>query len=176
MLGHEPFELGHELGIEAAREVGLHPVLERRDAPILQVAGRSGSEWLGQHVRQRRPVPQRERVARLSCGAQLLEALEVKLARLDPDRVSGRAPHDRFPVGANARRSDDTCASSAWSTRGGGVSPHSPSINLSRDTGSPAPSSSRRNPRCLGPRRGSGRPSCTTSTGPRSRNSVTSRP
>ena len=97
MLGHEPFELGHELGAEAAREVGLHPVLERRDAPILQVAGRSGSEWLGQHVRQRRPVPQRERVARLSCGAQLLEALEVKLARLDPDRVSGRAPHEPVP-------------------------------------------------------------------------------
>jgi hypothetical protein len=46
VLGCQPLQLGHELVPEAAREVGLDAVLQRRDPPVLQVAGGSSREGL----------------------------------------------------------------------------------------------------------------------------------
>ncbi len=58
---HEPFQLAHELGTAAHREIGLDAILDRGRAQVLQARDLGRRERLERHVGQRRPAPLRER-------------------------------------------------------------------------------------------------------------------
>ena len=93
-------------------EVGLDPVLECR-GPELDETRRLEPRELAVDVRQRRPVPQRERLPqalgrllRLPAErpaplvAEALEPRQVELFLVDAERVPGAAGRDHLPVRA----------------------------------------------------------------------------
>ena len=97
VLRDEHEQLGHELAVAAAVEIGLEPVLERRQPQLLE-RGRLRARERRVHVGERLAAPQRVRLAqqprahggirvRARCGEELAERVEIELARLDPDRV-----------------------------------------------------------------------------------------
>ena len=102
MLGDQRLELGDRLAVPAEREPGVEVVFDGGDPHLLQAADRLLRERLVAHVRQRRPVPERERFgedvgrlpgpARGEVGApardQLLEARHVELAGCDARDVA----------------------------------------------------------------------------------------
>ena len=59
----ERLDLGHELGVRAQLEVGGDPLLEHAEAQILEPVDLGLRERLQLHVGQRRPAPERERLA-----------------------------------------------------------------------------------------------------------------
>ena len=63
MLGDQRLELADELGVAAEREVGLDPLLERRQPQLLEPRRLDPRERLVVELGQRRPAPQRERLA-----------------------------------------------------------------------------------------------------------------
>jgi hypothetical protein len=90
LLGDEALELRDELGVPAAPEVGVEPVLERDQTELFQAADLDLERAFARNVDERRAAPERERlpedvrspprigfVARL--GTKALEALEIEL-------------------------------------------------------------------------------------------------
>jgi hypothetical protein len=100
----ERLELTRDLGVAAAGELGVEPLLVRGEPQLVQPGDLGLSERLVRQVGERRPPPQIESVAqqlrrrRGSCAAglgdELLEALEVELTRLEAQDVAGRARDD----------------------------------------------------------------------------------
>ncbi len=96
---------------------------------------------------------------------QLFEGTEVELTRVRPARRSqlGAGPGGPDQGACAAWR----CTCPGLSSTGGGLSPQTPSINRSLETGLLASNRSMASTaRCLGPPRGRERPSSTTSRGP----------
>jgi hypothetical protein len=101
VLGDERLELGHEIGVTAGGEIGVDPLLERGDPHLLHPRDLGLGESLVREVGERRPAPQRERLAerrrrllRTRAGGvrdEPLKAGDVELRRLELDRVAGRA-------------------------------------------------------------------------------------
>ena len=63
MLARELLELGDQLGVAPGGEVGLHAHLQRRQALLLQARDLGRRERRRRELRQRRPTPQRQRLA-----------------------------------------------------------------------------------------------------------------
>ncbi len=103
MLGHERLELAHELGVAAAGEIGVDPVLERADPHVLEPSDRGPRERLRGEVGQRGAAPELERGAEpagrilvVSAGGRLgcfrgpaLEPAQVELVRREPNEIAG---------------------------------------------------------------------------------------
>src|SRR5262245_23163940 len=99
-------ELADELRPAPDREIGIDPVLERDQPPLLQSLRLSLRERLIEEVRECRPTPEGERgPQRLSrllgpvrseapppIPQKSLEPVDVELVALDMEHVSGRAP------------------------------------------------------------------------------------
>ena len=102
MLRGERLELGHERELTAERELGVDPLLDRREAQLLESLDLDSRERLELQIGERPPLPEalrgaqslggRGRVAgreRLPPGRdEPLEALEVELAGLDAEQVA----------------------------------------------------------------------------------------
>ena len=69
----EVARLGRDLGVPAARELGLEPALERQDAQLLQARRDRRHRRLVDEIRERRAAPERERLTKGS--GRVLEAL-----------------------------------------------------------------------------------------------------
>src|SRR6185369_6686856 len=63
MIRDERLELADELGVPAERQVGVDPLLQRYQPQILQTPGLRTRERLVGELCERRPPPQRERLA-----------------------------------------------------------------------------------------------------------------
>ena len=102
LLCHEPLELGHELGAPTAHEFRLDARLHCPKPKLVKPPRLNAGQRLVEQVDPRRPTPQRERlaqrrpssgvIARLGCPIggpdQLLEPIDVELARLDREQVA----------------------------------------------------------------------------------------
>ena len=103
-------QLGHELDVAAEREIGVDPFLQRHESKLLEPRDLCLREGLVGEVGERRPAPERERLAesrrRTRCipGGQALpafvceprEAVHVHSRRIELEHVAGRAPGDRL--------------------------------------------------------------------------------
>ncbi len=109
MLGDEFLELGDELRMTTEGDVGIDPILERREPQLLEALAGCRSERLVGEIGEWRPSPEVERLAEergrrarvvtrprtLGLGRQVLEAREVEVIVADPECVSGRPRLDR---------------------------------------------------------------------------------
>src|SRR5436309_7892064 len=98
MPRNERLQLRNDLGRPPEREIGLDPVLERRDVELVEPGDLVLREALVREIRQRRPSPEREGTPQLlgrlpglagrergsSRGQPALEAVAVELVGLDP--------------------------------------------------------------------------------------------
>jgi len=92
------------------REICLDPIFERGQASLLEPCSRIAGERLGEELGERRAAPKLEsllepsrRLLRVAGGKQftpfsdkLLEAVEIELAFLDPQRVARRLREHAF--------------------------------------------------------------------------------
>ena len=83
--GHECLELAGERAMAPGIEVGVDPGLERAEAQLLEPRRLRLGELLERDVRERLPAPEGERAVRVAVGQELLEAIDVELARLHAD-------------------------------------------------------------------------------------------
>ena len=63
VLGDERLELRHQVVVAAERQVGVDPILERREPQLLEPSDLAVRERLAAKLGERLPVPERERVA-----------------------------------------------------------------------------------------------------------------
>jgi hypothetical protein len=105
VLGGQPGELCDQLGVLAQLKFRLVPLLQRRQAQVVEASGLDGGDRGYGSTGQGRAPPQGERrlqeggrAARLAGRDRLpglthqrLEAVQVELARLDGELVAGRA-------------------------------------------------------------------------------------
>ena len=106
MLLDELFQLADQVAGGAELEVGIDPLLERRESCLLEAADLVAGKRLEREVLEGRPPPERQRgaellgpLARLGApclGGQPLEARQVELLRVDPQDVSGRLGDDQL--------------------------------------------------------------------------------
>ncbi len=96
--GHERFELRGEGGVAAGLELGPDARLVRRQPRLVEARHVGVRELLAGQIGERRPAPEPERRVVRPRVDELLEAVGVELAGLDPHEIPGRARHD--PVGA----------------------------------------------------------------------------
>ncbi len=103
---NESLELCGERVVSSGGEVGGDAGLERAESGFLEPRSLRLGKRLGGEVGERRPAPERKRLARPTVGNEVLEALDVALALLDAEHVARCAGHD--PVGAErvAKRVD----------------------------------------------------------------------
>ena len=134
MLGDEGLELGDERRVPAEREVGLDPLLERREPQLLEPLDGRARERLVGEVGERRPAPELERLAEqrgrragvvararpLGLRRQALEAREVEV--LVAERGAAY-PGGRVSIASaepSARRSSETCRCTCVTAETGG--------------------------------------------------------
>ena len=113
----QPLELSDHRAVAAEREVDVDPLLDRGHAELLEAGDLRLRERLVGEVRQRRPAPQVERLAKsLGCARRVpppgdgnrhlelaLETLRVERLGLGPQRIPprpGRQDLARRPLGA----------------------------------------------------------------------------
>ena len=84
-VGDEPLQLADELGVAAGGEVGLDAQLERGEPLLLQARDLGAGERLERELGERRPAPQRERLAQ---GRRRGLRLAVRRARGAPSSTS----------------------------------------------------------------------------------------
>ena len=84
----ERLELGDELGVAPEREVRLDPLLERDEPELLEPGDLGLGERLVEEVRERRPAPERERLAQRALGRSRIAARERSA---DPRPRGGRS-------------------------------------------------------------------------------------
>jgi hypothetical protein len=108
VIDNEALELGDDLRVPAARELGSGLLLDRRKSELFEPHGLGGRELVVAKVRQRLAAEERERLAELPRtrgqnissrrGDESLEAVSVQLIALrKPQSVSGRSRLD--PLG-----------------------------------------------------------------------------
>jgi hypothetical protein len=108
VLGRDRLQLADQVGVAAARQVGVDALLERGEPQLVQPCDLGLRERLVGEVGERRAAPQRERLAQLlgragglrpaRLAAQPLEQREVQLVALHVEHVAGRARGQ--PLGA----------------------------------------------------------------------------
>src|SRR5207302_3911022 len=105
MLGSKGFELGDEPQLTAEREIRVNALLDHRKPKLREALHFEATERLELQVGERTTLPEllrrsqqccgRRRTPRTECltalGDQLLEALEIELARLDAEQVARRS-------------------------------------------------------------------------------------
>ena len=188
----ERLELADQLVVASEREVGVDPLLERGQAELLEASDLRLGERLVREVGKGRPAPERQRVTEpIGCQLRVVPAERLS-SLLDPALEDGGVER----LGSDAQ---DVSVTVRFEPRGrrlafrvrerlpeprdvrfdvfaavaGGDSPQRSSMSASCETTSFARRSSAANSaRCLGPPRSSLRPSSTTSSGPRIRNSI----
>ena len=108
MLRDELLELAHQLRVPALREIRRHPILEHRQAQLLEAPHRRLREPLVGEVSERVATPEGQRLSkrarrggrvatserRPTLLGQPLEPLQVELIRRDVDAVAGRLGDD----------------------------------------------------------------------------------
>jgi hypothetical protein len=112
VLRDECLELGHELGVTSHGEVSFDPPFEREQTELLETRDRDLGERLVDEFRERRSSPQRERLSQLRrgdgglrplrLGDEILEPVEIELARPEPERVAGGSRED-LPTACSER-------------------------------------------------------------------------
>ena len=115
LLAHEPLELGNQLRVAPQRELGLDPLLARRQQLLFQPGSLGAGEGVAQ-LGQRDSTPERQPFPEQRCGLggllrarrrhQQLEAMEVELAVADPDEVAGGLGQDQIPAERLAQLGD----------------------------------------------------------------------
>jgi hypothetical protein len=107
VLAHQRLELADQRGVPAEREIGVDPILERREALLLQPRSLALRKPLIRKVRQRRPAPQRQRVPQPSArelritprervaalAHTSLETIRVEQPALSPKHVPAASGH-----------------------------------------------------------------------------------
>jgi hypothetical protein len=100
-LGDELLELGYQLGAAASGQVGVDSVLEDGEACFFQLASGVLCERLVAKIGERLATPDRQRVAKnlrivlqTTFLRELLEAVQVELARLEAKTVPRRLSHE----------------------------------------------------------------------------------
>ncbi len=89
MLRDERLELGHELGVATERQVGFDPILDRREAYLLQPGDLALCELPVSELRQRRSVPERKRLAQaVRSLARIGPLSRLRDQRLEPGQVN----------------------------------------------------------------------------------------
>ena len=177
----EGLELGGGLDVAPEGEIGLDPLLERRQPEPLDPSRLDRGKRL-RELGERVAPPERERLAQprrsLGGGAarerlprrprELLEAGQVELVLTDVDHVTG--PERPDPLAGSALRSCETWICTIFGALSGASSPQRSSIRRSVATARfPFSRSRARSARCLPAPSGTGSPSCVTSSGPSSR-------
>ena len=104
VLREQGLDLGDHLGVAAGGEILLEGLLDRGQAQLLQAADLEARERLGGDVVERRPAPQRERLARRAVGDEPLEAPRVDLAGAEPQLIAAAAGDDLRAVAAAPER------------------------------------------------------------------------
>jgi hypothetical protein len=104
LLSDQRLRFAHHLGGAARFEVLLEGELDGVEAGLLEAADLKRGERLGGDVVERRPAPQRERLARRAVGDQALEAMGVDLALPEPQLVAVAAGDNLGAVAAGAQR------------------------------------------------------------------------
>ncbi len=94
MLPDEPFELADQDRVATALEVGVDPILEHRDMEFLEPRDLCLGEGLVHEVGEWLPAPEGKSLGGLPRGDEGLEAIEVKLARIDAGLVAGSDGED----------------------------------------------------------------------------------
>ncbi len=89
MLLDESLQLGDELGLPARCEVRLDPLLEAREAELLEPGDLALREPQLGELREWRAPPEGQRVLQLSLGPQPPEAGEVDLVGVGTEQVAG---------------------------------------------------------------------------------------
>ena len=113
-------QLADQLAVPAEGQVGVDPVLQGGQPLLLQPDDVPARERLGGEVGEGRSAPQLQRLAQqpgrqgvlaggqapAPLGGQPLEAVEVQLARVDPEQVAGRPRQQQVgaPAAAGAQR------------------------------------------------------------------------
>ena len=177
--------------MQAELELDVEPLLERRQAQLLEPRPLGLGELLVGELLERRAAPERQGVAERLGGAglvvlahapglvdQRLEAAQVELPGRRREHVAAgprdelARPPRRLTAGASALRSCDTYTVSSLRALAGGSPDHSSSTSRSLETTSFACRSSRASSaRCFGASIRNGRPRRRASSGPRIRNS-----
>jgi hypothetical protein len=185
VVGHQPLELGHQLPMAPQLQVRLDALLQRGDAELLQPGDLGARERLELQAAEWRTAPQRQGIpelprcpGRITVGAgalaprqHLLEVTQVQPGR--PNDVPRWLGEEDTRVQRLAQLGDVDLQ--CLLRRGRRFLAHSPSISRSEETTSPAwSSSSASSARGLAAPRVSGRPSLSTSSGPRIRKSISS--
>ncbi len=98
MRAHERLQLADQLRVASIREIALDPLLDAREAKLLQTGDLGLGEALVGEVRQRLPPPLLERLLRLPAVPQELETAEVELLRLDPQQIPARLRLQAVPA------------------------------------------------------------------------------
>ena len=95
MLGDERLQLTGERPVAAGGEIGLDPLLQHRDAQLLEPLRLRLGPALVPEVRERGAAPEVERLAVRSGRCELLEAARVDPLRVELERVPAAACRDR---------------------------------------------------------------------------------
>ena len=189
VLGHQPLELGDDLGVAPQRQVGVDPQFERLESELVEPPALGGGEWLVGEIRQCLAPPQGEArpqrpVGRLGvlgveCRRGLPdEPLEAGRRPRSWDRRRGRTPARGGPGGPGRRPGGSTAAATRRSGASGGRTAGGASAQISStirsvETTVPTCMASRaRTARWRRPPRASGVPSRHTSSGPSNRKSI----
>ena len=170
-------------------QVGIDPLLQARQPELLEPGGLTPNECLVGQVLERRSVPERQRLlerlrrsiglARLSqpptLNDEILEAACVDTTRLDPKPVAAAsvAIVTSAPPSARAFRSSETRFRTIFAAVGGAPEGQSSSTIRSVETLASRWMRRRaRSARCLPAGMAIGTLAVSTSTGPRTRNSI----
>ena len=122
VLLHEPLELADHLRVTPECEVGVDPVLERGEPQLLEAGDHRLGERLEGEVAERRAAPQRERAPQArrpglgvavregaaALRRQELEAVQIDLLGVDPQRGIPAAASRSLPASPSALRSCET--------------------------------------------------------------------
>jgi hypothetical protein len=84
VLADERLQVGRQRSVAAGLELRVDPRLQCRQAGVVEPRGLGARELLVCDVRERGTSPEREGLAALPRGEELLEAVHVELAVLDP--------------------------------------------------------------------------------------------
>ena len=95
VLGDERLQLARERRVAAGGEVGLDPLLQHRDAQLLEPLRLRLRPALVAEVRERRAAPEVERLAVRAGRRELLEAARVDPLGVELERVAAAARRDR---------------------------------------------------------------------------------
>ena len=182
-LAYQRVQLADQLLLVAEREIGVDPVLQRRQASLLEPCDLSLSERLVGEVGQRRTAPQPERVAKTSgrgggicaversaaLGRQPLELVSVELIGRKLELIPG-PPGVQQAIAQRPAQVKDVSLQCLGGSRGRSLAPQIVDQPLARDHPTAVQQQDRKHRSLLSPTQDSGASRSVTSSGPRIRN------